>query len=295
LRNHNSHEAVMVEQVINNLILNKQGSYVDCTFGMGGHTSAILDNLGSLGHVTSIDKDSYSEEIAIKLSLEDKRMRFISGSFGNLEDHFEKNSLDGVLLDLGISSNQLDDPDRGFSFKNLGPLDMRMDQSSSFSAEFWINNASKEEIEKVFKEIAEERQSRKITKLICSKRVESPIKTTKDLVNIILSSRSGASKIHTLRNIFRAIRMKVNCELEELQSVLKAAGTVLKIGGRLLVISFHSLEDRAAKRFIQGKNGSGIESVFKLVGGKPIKPDQLEIDNNPRSRSAILRIAEKVV
>ena len=136
----------MLEQVINSLILNKQGSYVDCTFGMGGHTSAILDSLGSQGHLTSIDKDSYSEEIAIKLSLEDKRMRFISGSFGNLEDHFEKNSLDGVLLDLGISSNQLDDPDRGFSFKNLGPLDMRMDQSSSFSAEFWINNASKEKL-----------------------------------------------------------------------------------------------------------------------------------------------------
>ncbi|WP_348661984.1 16S rRNA (cytosine(1402)-N(4))-methyltransferase RsmH [Croceibacter atlanticus] len=262
---------------------------------MGGHTSAILDSLGSQGHLTSIDKDSYSEEIAIKLSLEDKRMRFISGSFGNLEDYFEKNSLDGVLLDLGISSNQLDDPDRGFSFKNSGPLDMRMDQTSSLSAEFWINNASKEEIEKVFKEIAEERQSRKITRLICSKRVESPIKTTKDLVNIVLSSRSGTSKIHTLRNIFRAIRMKVNCELEELSGVLKAAGTVLKVGGRLLVISFHSLEDRTTKRFIQGKDGAGTETIFKLIGGKPLKPDQLEIDNNPRSRSAILRIAEKVI
>ena len=295
MRNYKSHETVMLEQVINSLILNKQGSYVDCTFGMGGHTSAILDSLGSQGHLTSIDKDSYSEEIAIKLSLEDKRMRFISGSFGNLEDYFEKNSLDGVLLDLGISSNQLDDPDRGFSFKNSGPLDMRMDQTSSLSAEFWINNASKEEIEKVFKEIAEERQSRKITRLICSKRAQSPIKTTKDLVNIVLSSRSGTSKIHTLRNIFRAIRMKVNCELEELSSVLKAAGTVLKIGGRLLVVSFHSLEDRTTKRFIQGKDGAGIESTFKLVGGKPLKPDQLEIDNNPRSRSAILRIAEKVI
>ena len=290
-----SHEAVMVQEVIKNLLINNQGNYVDCTFGMGGHTSAILDSLGSQGHLTSIDKDSYSEEIAIKLSLEDKRMRFISGSFGNLEDYFEKNSLDGVLLDLGISSNQLDDPDRGFSFKNSGPLDMRMDQTSSLSAEFWINNASKEEIEKVFKEIAEERQSRKITRLICSKRVESPIKTTKDLVNIVLSSRSGTSKIHTLRNIFRAIRMKVNYELEELSGVLKAAGTVLKVGGRLLVISFHSLEDRTTKRFIQGKDGAGTETIFKLIGGKPLKPDQLEIDNNPRSRSAILRIAEKVI
>ena len=172
-------------------------------------------------------------------------------------------------------------------------LEMYVREYLAFNAK--VYKTLKEEIEKVFKEIAEERQSRKITRLICSKRVESPIKTTKDLVNIVLSSRSGTSKIHTLRNIFRAIRMKVNCELEELSGVLKAAGTVLKVGGRLLVISFHSLEDRTTKRFIQGKDGAGIESTFKLVGGKPLKPDQLEIDNNPRSRSAILRIAEKVI
>ena len=288
------HQAVMVDQVINHLILNKQGNYVDCTFGLGGHTSAILDNLGTQGFLTSIDRDSASTEIAIKISLEDKRMRFINDSFGNLESHCERNSLDGVLLDLGISSNQLDDPKRGFSFRNSGPLDMRMDQKSFLSAEFWLNNSSKEEIEKVLRQIGEERQSRKIASLICSTRLKRPIQTTKELSDIILSCKGTASIKHPATNIFRAIRMKINSEIEELHSVLKAVGRVLKIGGRLAVISFHSLEDRVAKRFIQGKDGAGFDSTFKLVGGKPIKPDKSEIDDNPRSRSAILRIAERI-
>ena len=288
-----SHEAVMVEQVIKNLLLNKQGNYVDCTFGLGGHTSAILGSLGEKGHLTALDKDSFSDEMALKISLEDKRMRFINDSFGNIEKYFEKDSLDGVLLDLGISSSQLDDPKRGFSFKKLGPLDMRIDQTSSLSAEFWINNSSKEEIQRVLKEIGEERQSRKIASLICEQRLKKPIETTKDLLEIILYCKSRSSKRHPATNIFRAIRMRVNSELEELRSVLVGVGRVLKIGGRLVVISFHSLEDRITKRFIQGRDTEGI-STFKLVGGKPLKPGQNEINDNPRSRSAILRIAERV-
>ena len=289
-----SHEAVMVQEVIKNLLINNQGNYVDCTFGQGGHTAAILKNLGEKGSLTSLDKDPFSDEIALKISLEDKRMRFINDSFGNIERHFEKESLDGALLDLGISSYQLDDPKRGFSFKKLGPLDMRIDQTSSLSADFWINNSSKEEIEKVFKEMGEEKQSRKIASLICEKRQKKPIKTTKDLLEIILFCKNKSTKRHPATNIFRAIRMRVNSELEELQCVLKGVGKVLKIGGRLVVISFHSIEDRMTKRFIQGRDAEGIKFNFKLVGGKPIKPHPTEIFNNPRSRSAVLRIAEKV-
>ena len=289
-----SHEAVMVQEVIKNLLINNQGNYVDCTFGQGGHTAAILKNLGEKGSLTALDKDPFSDEMALKISLKDKRMRFINDSFGNIDKHFEKESLDGALLDLGISSYQLDDPKRGFSFKKLGPLDMRIDQTSSLSAEFWLNNSSKEEIEKVFKEMGEEKQSRKIASLICEKRQKKPIKTTKDLLEIILFCKSKSTKRHPATNIFRAIRMRVNSELEELRSVLEGVGKVLKIGGRLVVISFHSIEDRTTKRFIQGRDTAGIKFNFKLVGGKPIKADPTEIIKNPRSRSAILRIAEKV-
>ena len=147
---------------------------------------------------------------------------------------------------------------------------------------------------KVLREIGEERQSKKIAKLICNKRKEKAIKTTKDLSDIILSCKKRSSKIHPATNVFRAVRMRINHELEELNSVLGTVGEVLKIGGRLAVISFHSLEDRIVKRFIQGKDGAGIDSTFKLVGGKPIKPNQDEIKENPRSRSAIMRVAERV-
>jgi len=294
LRDLKLHEAIMVDQAISHLILNKKGSYVDCTFGTGGHTTAILNCLGPQGHLTCLDKDPCSDERAIKMSLSDKRMRFVNDSFSNLESYFELESLDGVLLDLGISTKQLDDPERGFSFQKLGPLDMRIDQTSSLSADFWINNSSKDEIEKVLREIGEERQSKKIAKLICNKRKEKAIKTTKDLSDIILSCKKRSSKIHPATNVFRAVRMRINHELEELNSVLGTVGEVLKIGGRLAVISFHSLEDRIVKRFIQGKDGAGIDSTFKLVGGKPIKPNQDEIKENPRSRSAIMRVAERV-
>ena len=294
MKDYKTHEAVMVEQVIRNLILNNKGNYVDCTFGMGGHTTSILKNLGPQGNLTSLDRDYYSCDLAKKISLKDKRMSFINDNFGNLESYFLENSLDGILLDLGISSSQLNDPDRGFSFQNPGPLDMRMDQSNPLSAEVWINNSSKSEIEKVFWEVGEEKQSRRIAKLICSKRLKNPIKTTEDLSKIILSCKGNSRRKHPATNIFRAIRMIVNSEIDELKKVLDAAGRILKIGGRLIVISFHSLEDRVVKRFIQGKDGAEMRSTFKLVGGKPIRPDLSEIKDNPKSRSAILRIGERV-
>ncbi len=171
---------------------------------------------------------------------------------------------------------------------------MRMDQTSDISAETWVNQSTKEEIAKVFWEKGEERKSRKIAELICNERNITPIHTTLDLVKIIMSCKPRTSKRHPATNIFRAIRMEVNSEMDELKKVLDAAGKILKKGGRLAVISFHSIEDRVVKRFIQGKSIGANKFSFKRVGRKYIRPNKEEIQNNPRSRSAILRVAEKV-
>ena len=180
-----------------------------------------------------------------------KNFSFINDKFGNIQNHFDPLSLDGILVDLGISSNQLDNPERGFSFQLKGPLDMRMSQSDKVSAETWINKSTKEEIAKVLWEVGEERHSRKISDSICREREISPINTTQRLSEIILASKPRRSKKHPATNVFRAIRMEVNSELQELQSLLVSAGKLLKEGGRLAVISFHSLEDRITKNFFK--------------------------------------------
>ncbi|MFL2706233.1 MAG: 16S rRNA (cytosine(1402)-N(4))-methyltransferase RsmH [Gammaproteobacteria bacterium] len=292
--NRENHEAVMVKEVINNLILDKKGNYIDCTFGLGGHTKAILGNLESNAALTSLDRDFESSSYARALSKEDKRFTFIHDNFGNLQDHFSDKTIDGIFLDLGISSKQLDDPERGFSFQSLGPLDMRMNKNDSFSAKDWINETSKEQIARVLWEKGEERRSKKIADRICREREVKPINSTKHLSEIIKSCKPGSSKKHPSTNTFRAIRMEVNSEIEELRKVLYAAGSILREGGRLVVISFHSLEDRIVKRFIQGKDYQTSSFSFQKVGKNFIRPNKEEIKLNPRSRSAILRTAERV-
>ena len=294
MRDHGVHEAVMVEQVITNLIADKKGNYVDCTFGLGGHASAILKKLYSEAKLTGIDRDPESLLKANEILEKDKRFSFINDKFGNIQNHFDPKSFDGILVDLGISSNQLDTPERGFSFQLKGPLDMRMSQSDKVSAETWINESTKEEIAKVLWEIGEERHSRKISESICRERDLNPINTTQRLSEIIIASKPKRSKKHPATNIFRAIRMEVNSELQELQSLLISAGKLLKEGGRLAVISFHSLEDRIVKRFVQGKSLEGQNFSFTKVGPKHFKPNLEEVTSNPRSRSAILRVIEKV-
>ena len=286
------HEAVMVDQVITNLIGDKKGNYVDCTFGQGGHASAILKNLDSEAKLIGIDRDQESLMKVNKTLADDKRFSFINDKFGNIQSYFDPKSLDGILVDLGISSNQLDDPERGFSFRLKGPLDMRMSQSDNVSAETWINKTAKEEIARVLWEVGEERHSRKLSESICRERDISPINTTQRLSEIIVASKLGRSKRHPATNVFRAIRMEVNSELQELQSLLVSAGKLLKEGGRLAVISFHSLEDRIVKRFVQGKSTERQSFSFKNVGPKYFKPSQQEKIRNPRSRSAILRVVE---
>ena len=294
MRDYGVHEAVMVDQVITNLIADKKGNYVDCTFGLGGHAFAILKRLDLEAKLTGIDRDPESLLRVNEVLEKDKRFSFINDKFGNIQNHFDPKSLDGILVDLGISSNQLDNPERGFSFQLKGPLDMRMSQSDKVSAETWINKSTKEEIAKVLWEVGEERHSRKISESICKERDLKPIDTTQRLSEIILASKPRRSKKHPATNVFRAIRMEVNSELQELQSLLVSAGKLLKEGGRLAVISFHSLEDRIVKRFVQGKSLDGQNFSFKKVGPKHFKPSQEEVIRNPRSRSAILRIVEKV-
>ena len=285
----------MTEEVLENLILSKKGLYVDCTFGSGGHSSKILEQLDKEGKLVSMDKDRNATNLLSEEFIKDSRFKIINDSFSKLSSYIDKETAHGVLIDLGISSTQLDDSERGFSFQTDGPLDMRIDNSQGISAEEWVNTASKKDIEDVFWILGEDRFSRKIAKKICETRIKNPIRTTKELSEIVISAVSKKSKKHPATNIFRAIRMKINEELEELYKVLEESSYALCFGGRLAVISFHSIEDRIVKRFIQGKDRRHSSINFNYIGDKFIKPSLEEIKKNPRSRSAILRVAEKVM
>ena len=289
-----THEAVMAEEVLTYLVVDKNGVYVDCTFGAGGHSQEILKKLEVNGKLIGVDRDTGVRNTIPAILKDDKRFSLISDRFSNLKDYVKIESIDGILVDLGISSTQLDDLERGFSFQSLGPLDMRMDQSTGISAQQWINSASKKEIEDVFWILGEEKASRRVAKIICERRIKKPITSTEELTEIVLSCIPRRGKKHPATNIFRAIRMQVNEEMEELYSVLESASFLLKVGGRLAIISFHSIEDRVVKRFIQGKDRISSTVSFKTIGGKHLKPTREEIKENPRSRSAILRVAEKV-
>ena len=284
----------MVEEVLTYLVVDKNGVYVDCTFGAGGHSQEILKKLEVNGKLIGVDRDTGVRNTIPAILKDDKRFSLISDRFSNLKDYVKIESIDGILVDLGISSTQLDDLERGFSFQSLGPLDMRMDQSTGISAQQWINSASKKEIEDVFWILGEEKASRRVAKIICERRIKKPITSTEELTEIVLSCIPRRGKKHPATNIFRAIRMQVNEEMEELYSVLESASFLLKAGGRLAIISFHSIEDRVVKRFIQGKDRISSTVSFKTIGGKHLKPTREEIKENPRSRSAILRVAEKV-
>ena len=289
-----SHEAVMVEEVLENLVFKNNGTYVDCTFGAGGHSLEILKKLDSLGSLVSFDKDIQATLNLSEEFIGETRFKLINDSFSNIKKYFKNDSIDGVLIDLGISSTQLDDAKRGFSFQSDGPLDMRIDATKGITARDWINGASKKEIEDVLWNLGEERASRKIARKIVHSREKKSIETTKDLTDLILNSVHTKSKKHPATNSFRAIRMFINNEIQELKEALEASGDLLRSGGRLAVISFHSMEDRIVKRFFQGKDRVNSRVEFKYLKDKFLKPGSQEILNNPRSRSAILRVAEKI-
>jgi len=282
-----SHEPVLLKETLKNLIYDKSGSYLDCTFGLGGHSKKILENLNSDGSLYSIDKDKEVKHYANLIK--DERFNFQTSTFSNISSLFSKNTMNGVLFDLGVSSLQLDKPERGFSFMREGELDMRFDNSSGMSAKEWINTASEKELADVFYFLGEERKSRQFAKKIIQARKDTNISSTKNLAELF--KPKGFQKKHPATNIFRGIRILINNEFEELKEGLISAIKVLKDRGILAVISFHSAEDRIVKNFFKKDYKNFFEGI-NLKNVNKIKPSKEEKSTNPRSRSAILRIGE---
>lgn len=304
------HTPVLLEESLIALNIKPDGIYVDGTFGRGGHSLAILQKLGPQGSLIAFDKDNEAVRHAQEFFVQDKRFTIIAGSFAMLKESIAKlgylGKINGFLLDLGVSSPQLDTAERGFSFQHDGVLDMRMDRTSGLTAEAWIRTVSEEEMVNAFKLYGEERYARRIAGAIVSARQDSAITTTKQLADIVAKAHPAWEKHkHPATRVFQAIRIVINRELEDLKIVLSQVLDVLAVGGRLVVISFHSLEDRIVKQFMQ-KNSQidcGPEDLpiatkhltAKLQRiGKMITPNQQESHNNPRARSARMRIAEKL-
>jgi len=302
------HTPVLLNETLQGLKIRSDGVYVDCTFGRGGHSYAILDQLGENGRLLAFDRDPDAIAAVDKKLLGDPRFTLVHGSYTKLEETVKAMKLtkkvNGVFLDLGVSSPQLDDASRGFSFMRDGDLDMRMDNSHGMTAAEWLNLASAEEIANVLYEYGDERFSRRIARVIVEQRNEAPITRTTQLADLVASTIPSREKNkHPATRTFQAIRIFINRELEELDAVLTQAMNILSVNGRLLVISFHSLEDRLVKRFMRDQS-RGVDipreipvthDVFKpklTIIGKPVRSQPGDIKNNPRARSAVLRIAE---
>ncbi|MEL0258603.1 MAG: 16S rRNA (cytosine(1402)-N(4))-methyltransferase RsmH, partial [Halieaceae bacterium] len=288
------------------LMVSVDGTYVDGTFGRGGHATRILESLSPRGSLLALDQDPEAAAVAELICANDSRMRFRSTNFRALADCAAPGSVQGVLLDLGVSSPQLDNPARGFSFSHDGPLDMRMDPEGGQSAADWLANVKEAELARVLKELGEERFARRIARAIVNARREGPIQRTAHLAEIISAANpKWEPNKHPATRSFQAIRLHINSELESLQDALSAALSVLAKGGRLVVISFHSLEDRIVKRFIRNASrgrqlppGVPISFEEQQVSlkpiGKAVMPSPTEVAANPRARSAVMRIAERI-
>ena len=305
-----AHQTVLQQEAVKALAVRTDGIYVDGTFGRGGHTAAILDALGPNGRLFAIDRDPEAECFACQRFQSDPRFCFVRARFGQLADvvaqHELTGCIHGVLLDLGVSSPQLDNPQRGFSFTKDGPLDMRMDPAAGVNAGVWLASAAEEDISCVFKELGEERYHRRIARAIVKARVLTPIKTTAQLAQIIANNVPTRERNkHPATRCFLALRIFINKELEELQAALRQALDVLTAHGRLVVISFHSLEDRLVKRFMR-QHAKGLDlppglpipvsqsgATLRLIGSA-LRPNALEKEANPRARSAVMRVAERL-
>ena len=300
------HRPVLLEEAIAALMVSVDGTYVDGTFGRGGHATRILESLSPRGSLLALDQDPEAAAAAELICANDNRMRFRSTNFRALGDCAAPGSVQGVLLDLGVSSPQLDNPARGFSFSHDGPLDMRMDPEGGQSAADWLANVKEAELARVLKELGEERFARRIARAIVNARREGPIQRTAHLAEIISAANpKWEPNKHPATRSFQAIRLHINSELESLQDALSAALSVLAKGGRLVVISFHSLEDRIVKRFIRNASrgrqlppGVPISFEEQQVSlkpiGKAVMPSPTEVAANPRARSAVMRIAERI-
>jgi len=313
------HVPVLLKEAIDFLAVKRGGTYLDATVGLGGHSYEIARRLGALGHLIGFDKDPAALEVAAKrLAVRSSSfavregadedptrndeppdwplVTLIHGSFAELANGEQRTAYDGILADLGVSSLQLSDPARGFSFQAEGPLDMRMNPMSGETAEQVVNHIDERELADVIYEFGEERRSRRIARAIVRSR---PIRTTKQLVEVIsaaarsmnLNSKHERIRIHPATRTFQALRIFVNRELDDLKALLEAAPGVLKPGGRLVVISFHSLEDRIVKDALREGAQRGC---YRLLTKKPVTAGAEEIERNPRSRSAKMRAAERV-
>ncbi len=285
---------------MNSLISDTNGLYLDCTFGRGGHSKKILEELSPEGRLISFDLDDAALEAA--KSFNHKNFRFIKTNFSMIDDYVEDNSLSGILIDCGVSSPQLDESERGFSFQTKGPLDMRFNQKQKLTCKDIIENFSEKEISTILWKFGEEKESRKIAKLIVKQREKNTIENTLDLAKIIKAAKAIKTKKHPATKSFQALRMAVNSEIENLSVCLEKIKDKLIKSGKLVIITFHSLEDRIAKRTFKPKinfhekdiplKNKDVPHEFKI--SKIIYPSPEEISLNPRARSAKMRIIEKL-
>jgi 16S rRNA (cytosine1402-N4)-methyltransferase len=306
------HRPVLLKEVLEGLHIKSGGIYCDLTFGRGGHSAEILKKIGSDGRLLAMDRDPIAVMSAKdKLDFQDPRFSIVHGEFSNLEQEIKARGflglVDGILLDVGVSSPQLDDADRGFSFMRDGPLDMRMNPSAGISACEWLSKAKLEEISLVIRDFGEEKFHHRIAQAIVDKRGTEPLSTTLQLADLIEATVPVKEKNkHPATRTFQAIRIFINGELDELTQLLGQVLNVLKVGGRLCVISFHSLEDRIVKRFIQKQvktdehpsyiplRACDVKAARMKKIGSLVRPQQEELNHNVRSRSARLRIAERL-
>ena len=306
------HITVLLDEAVEGLAVRANGCYLDGTFGRGGHSRLILEKLGPDGRLLGFDKDPLAIATGNALAAEDGRFVVVQRSFAELADELAQRGLagqvSGILLDLGVSSPQLDDAERGFSFMQDGPLDMRMNPDAGVSAAQFIATAAEEEIARVFKEYGEERFAKRMARAVVLRRAEQPFERTADLAQVLTVANPAWEKgKNPATRAFQGLRIHVNNELGDLERGLDAALDNLEVGGRLVVISFHSLEDRIVKLFMR-KHAKGemdklprdlpiipkaFEPRLKLIG-KPVFASEAELAANPRSRSAVMRIAEKV-
>jgi len=295
------HNPVLLNESVKGLKIIPDGTYVDVTYGGGGHSKVILKKLGPKGRLIAFDQD----RDAHKNKIDDNRLKLIESNFKYLNNHLnylQISQVDGLLADFGISSYQIDTKTRGFSIRFDSKLDMRMDQSQKMDAQFIINKYDREKLENIFQNYGELRNYRRIVDLIVSERKNNKINTSGDLKRILEPLSISSEKNKFLAKVFQAIRIEVNDEINIIKSLLVQSSRILKKGGRLVCISYHSLEDRLVKRFIQ--NGTfesdaisdiygNKDLIFKKIG-KLISPDKEEVESNNRSRSAKLRVAEKI-
>ena len=296
------HHTVLLNEAVQALAINPDGHYVDATFGRGGHSRLILEQLSRQGRLTVFDKDPQAVEAAQALAANDARITIRHEGFAHLGE-LGVASVDGVLMDLGVSSPQIDDPERGFSFRNDGPLDMRMDTTRGQSVAQWLETADVSTLSEVIRDYGEERFAQPIAKAIDRRRQErGPFRTTRELAEVV----AGAVKTREpgkdpATRTFQAFRIFINAELEELQQALEASLHVLRPTGHLVVISFHSLEDRMVKQFMARHSRAVVDrrvpfaepAPMALRGLKRVMPSDEEVKGNPRSRSAVMRVAER--